>query len=140
MFALKGRKQARKPRSYASPKLSATESLTGVRCRATSVAKNHIQSFIAPHLLILVSFSADIFSQLSTNLISRDKNLISQEMVSIIWALQCHHLLTSQPAFLANVKDKRSNFCHILSVSFKADWCIYPTSTWSYSSFWMCNW
>ena len=31
--------QARKPRSYASPKLSPTDSLTGVRCRATSVAK-----------------------------------------------------------------------------------------------------
>ena len=67
-------------RNYDPP----TRSLTGVRCRATSIAKNYIQSFIAPHLLILVSFSADIFSQLSTNLISRDKNLISQEKVSII--------------------------------------------------------
>ena len=39
-------KQARKPRSYASPKLcpltdSLTYLLTGVKCRATSVAKNH---------------------------------------------------------------------------------------------------
>ena len=39
------RKQARKPRSYASPKLCPlthlpTHSLTGVKCRATSVAKN----------------------------------------------------------------------------------------------------
>ena len=37
-------KQARKPRSYASPKLRLTDSpthwLTGVKCRATSVAKN----------------------------------------------------------------------------------------------------
>ena len=34
-------KQARKPRSYASPKLCpASDSLTGVKCRATSVAKN----------------------------------------------------------------------------------------------------
>ena len=33
-------KQARKPRSYASPKLSLTDSPTGVKCRATSVAKN----------------------------------------------------------------------------------------------------
>ena len=37
-------KQARKPRSYASPKLWPTHlltySLTGVKCRATSVAKN----------------------------------------------------------------------------------------------------
>ena len=36
--------QARKPRSYASPKLRLTDSLTGVKslkCRATSVAKNH---------------------------------------------------------------------------------------------------
>ena len=32
--------QARKPRSYASSKLSPTYLLTGVRCRATSVAKN----------------------------------------------------------------------------------------------------
>ena len=32
-------KQARKPRSYASSKLSLTYSRTGVRCRATSVAK-----------------------------------------------------------------------------------------------------
>ena len=36
-------KQARKPRSYASPKLRLTDSLThlltGVKCRATSVAK-----------------------------------------------------------------------------------------------------
>ena len=35
-------KQARKPRSYASSKLSPTHSLTGVRCRATSVAENII--------------------------------------------------------------------------------------------------
>ena len=39
-----GEKQARKPRSYASPKLRPTHSLThlltGVKCRATSVAKN----------------------------------------------------------------------------------------------------
>ena len=34
-------KQARKPRSYASPKLCPlTDSLTGVKCRATSVATN----------------------------------------------------------------------------------------------------
>ena len=33
-------KQARKPRSYASSKLLPTHSLTGVKCRATSVAKN----------------------------------------------------------------------------------------------------
>ena len=32
-------KQARKPQSYASSKLSPTDLLTGVRCRATSVAK-----------------------------------------------------------------------------------------------------
>ena len=32
--------QARKPRSYASPKLRLTHLLTGVKCRATSVAKN----------------------------------------------------------------------------------------------------
>ena len=32
--------QARKPRSYASPKLRPTDPLTGVKCRATSVAKN----------------------------------------------------------------------------------------------------
>ena len=31
--------QARKPRSYASSKLRLTHSLTGVKCRATSVAK-----------------------------------------------------------------------------------------------------
>ena len=36
-------KQARKPRSYASPKLcTPTHSLTGVKCRATSVAKNPV--------------------------------------------------------------------------------------------------
>ena len=39
-----GVKQARKPRSYTSPKLRLTDSLThlltGVKCRATSVAKN----------------------------------------------------------------------------------------------------
>ena len=43
-------KQARKPRSYASPKLWPTHlltySLTGVKCRATSVAKRtHIKTF-----------------------------------------------------------------------------------------------
>ena len=32
-------KQARKPRSYASPKLRPTQRLTGVKCRATSVSK-----------------------------------------------------------------------------------------------------
>ena len=32
-------KQARKPRSYASPKLWPSDLLTGVKCRATSVAK-----------------------------------------------------------------------------------------------------
>ena len=47
-FSKKGlpenQKQARKPRSYASPKLCRlyllTDLLTGVKCRATSVAKN----------------------------------------------------------------------------------------------------
>ena len=39
-------KQARKPRSYASPKLRPTYSVTGVRCRATSVAKNKDRSII----------------------------------------------------------------------------------------------
>ena len=33
------KKQARKPRSYASPKLRPSVSLTGVKYRATSVAK-----------------------------------------------------------------------------------------------------
>ena len=33
-------KQARKPRSYDSPKLWPSDLLTGVKCRATSVAKN----------------------------------------------------------------------------------------------------
>ena len=36
------REQARKPRSYASSKLRPTESLTGVKCRATSVAKKNV--------------------------------------------------------------------------------------------------
>ena len=35
-------KQARKPRSYASSKLRLTDSPTGVKCRATSVAKKHV--------------------------------------------------------------------------------------------------
>ena len=34
-----GTKQARKPRSYASSKLRPSDLLTGVKCRATSVAK-----------------------------------------------------------------------------------------------------
>ena len=38
-------KQARKPRSYASSKLRACHLLTGVKCRATSVAKNWRNSF-----------------------------------------------------------------------------------------------
>ena len=41
------KQQARKPRSYASSKLRPTDrltdSLTGVKCRATSIAKNMIQ-------------------------------------------------------------------------------------------------
>ena len=37
-------KQARKPRSYASPKLRPTQRLTGVKCRATSVAKKSPKS------------------------------------------------------------------------------------------------
>ena len=44
-FRKRGMKQARKPRSYASPKLRLTYRLTylltGVKCRATSVAKNN---------------------------------------------------------------------------------------------------
>ena len=37
-------KQARKPQSYASSKLCPlTDLLTGVRCRATSVAKKHLR-------------------------------------------------------------------------------------------------
>ena len=40
VFILIAFKQARKPRSYGSPKLRLTDSLTGVKCRATSVAKN----------------------------------------------------------------------------------------------------
>ena len=41
------KKQARKPRSYVSLKLRPlTYSLTGVRCRATSVAKNSIESLV----------------------------------------------------------------------------------------------
>ena len=38
------KKQARKAPSYASSKLRLTDSLTGVKCRATSVAKNETSS------------------------------------------------------------------------------------------------
>ena len=34
------KKQARKPRNYASSKLRPTKLLAGVKCRVTSVAKN----------------------------------------------------------------------------------------------------
>ena len=50
-------KQARKPRSYASPKLRLTDSLThlltGVKCRATSVAKN--RKYVYPENNLLES-------------------------------------------------------------------------------------
>ena len=50
--------QARKPRSYASLKLRPGDLLTGVKCRATSVAKNHrYQWFAKPKPLItMVAF------------------------------------------------------------------------------------
>ena len=41
-FILKNVKASSQAPRYASPKLSATESLTGVKCRATSVANNYI--------------------------------------------------------------------------------------------------
>ena len=50
MTKLVAGEQARKPRSYASPKLrpthSLTDLLTGVKCRATSVAKNTTNCFM----------------------------------------------------------------------------------------------
>ena len=52
---MKINKQAPKPRSYASPKLcpltdSLTYLLTGVKCRATSVAKKRFYFRQLPHL------------------------------------------------------------------------------------------
>jgi len=39
VFIFQAPQQARKPQSYASPKLRLTDLLSGVECRATSVAK-----------------------------------------------------------------------------------------------------
>ena len=57
-------KQARKPRSYASPKLCPpthllTDSLTGVKCRATSVAKKTFQN--SPKAVIENMFVPEVF-------------------------------------------------------------------------------
>ena len=46
------KKQARKPRSYASSKLRLNYSLTGVKCRATSVA-NNCMSLASKNILVL---------------------------------------------------------------------------------------
>ena len=47
------KEQARKPRSYASPKLCPPAySLTGVKCRATSVAKNHHIFYFILYLIL----------------------------------------------------------------------------------------
>ena len=35
--------------SYASPKLRPTDSLTGVKCRATSIAKKTLDKFVGTH-------------------------------------------------------------------------------------------
>ena len=43
-----GNQQARKPRSYACPKLLPTDSQTGVKCRATSVAKKSQEQVKSP--------------------------------------------------------------------------------------------
>ena len=57
--------QARKPRSYASPKLcplthSLTDLLTGVKCRATSVAKNNLTDVLSPFYESDMCYSAEV--------------------------------------------------------------------------------
>ena len=57
LMKLAQKKQARKPRSYASPKLcppthSLTHLLTGVKCRATSVAKNNLWNNKKPKYVV----------------------------------------------------------------------------------------
>ena len=56
------RKQARQPRSYASSKLQLndrlTDSLTGVKCRATSVARNGLFACLGLALIGLVTLVA----------------------------------------------------------------------------------
>ena len=62
-------KQARKPRSYASPKLRPSDWLTGVRCRATSVAKKYIHGN-----KIVRSFGARTWSGI--DFINKDKGVV----------------------------------------------------------------
>ena len=80
-------KQARKPRSYASPKLRPTQRLRGVKCRATSVAKNLVDNpFDGPKMskvviLSSVPFFLDMLVSLSCCL-SRPAHLRPSSFVS----------------------------------------------------------
>ena len=98
-------KQARKPRSYASPKLWPTHlltySLTGVKCRATSVAKNTTNS-IQLEVVMCALFNTTCQMRIRiTLLVVRSKSLIETTFVAFSFAwdqnlfLQQHLLLFS---------------------------------------------
>ena len=87
--------QARKPRSYASPKLRLTYLLTGVKCRATSVAKNQIaieQSLNLNRRLKIMNFSIwSIWTH-------REKRILREQTFWILcifhhFTLAVHHIV-----------------------------------------------
>ena len=78
-------KQARKPRSYASPKLRLTHLLTGVKCRATSVAKKRFTwNGLFPHLSLINCWFDFITAIISPCLI---KGLVDKSPLALIYLL-----------------------------------------------------
>ena len=64
-FSLKGNPTSSQAPSYAGPKLRLTESLTGVKCRATSVAKNEFNCcLIIVNVLFSISKTFQFTNQL----------------------------------------------------------------------------
>ena len=93
-WQLKVYKQARKPRSYASPKLCRlTDLLTGVKCRATSVAKNARLNESMMVKQIYLSNLPNILACLPTD-IDIQRLLRPYNWHSLTWKAKCYRILS----------------------------------------------
>ena len=100
-----GQEQARKPRSYASSKLLPTHLLTGVRCRATSVAKKEVVVWLTSRWTrraFWVSLVAEHEGRGQEKQVSRDGMLLaagSRYLAVHIWTTTEGKLLLSKTHF-----------------------------------------
>ena len=104
-------KQARKPRSYASPKLCPltyllTHLLTGVKCRATSVAKKSFCYFVTAFIIIIVR-NWHQFKHTSRHL-ARPRPALSTEVTKVTKNMESSSVIKLLYGFVKLVITKRT--------------------------------